>query len=420
MYTTEKTKTMYYSIKAPAVLEGSIKLPASKSISNRALILTALASNCKPEGCQIENLADCDDTNVMVKALRFSSNKIDIGAAGTAMRFLTAFLAGHEGEWEITGSQRMQDRPIRILVEALKTLGAEIDYIDKNGFPPLKIHGKKLAGGEITIDGSISSQYLSALMMLAPTMQNGLRLNIQGELISTPYVRMTLEMMRQFGVQAKWESPGMEIKPQDYQAVHFQVESDWSGASYWYQMLSLAKKGSIFLKGLFKNSLQGDAKVAEWFENLGIHTTYLKEGVKLTKTNATPKTFSADFSDQPDLAQTFAVTCALKGIHFHLSGLQSLKIKETDRIQALINEGKKIGFVFTEKEGRILEWSGERCSVPSDAFIETYEDHRMAMAFAPAALVMDSIRINHPEVVSKSYPAYWENLIDCGFRIDSK
>jgi len=404
---------MQYIIKAPSTLNGSINLPASKSISNRALILNALAE----KNSFIGNLADCDDTNVMVKALRFQSEKMDIGAAGTAMRFLTAFLAGRAGTWEITGSQRMKNRPIKILVDALKKLGAEIEYIEKEGYPPLRISGKKLPGGIIDIDGGISSQYLSALMMLAPTMENGLRLNIQGTLISRPYVRMTLEMMCQYGIQTEWANQYIDIRPQSYQAIDFQVESDWSGASYWYQMLSLAKEGSVFLDGLFLKSLQGDSRVAEWFEELGVHTTYLKDKVMLTKTDRNPKIFQADFTDQPDLAQTFAVTCALKGIHFHLSGLQSLKIKETDRIQALINEGRKIGFIFTEKEGCILEWKGDICRETPELAIETYEDHRMAMAFAPAAMVKDTIKINHPEVVSKSYPSYWEDLKSCGFEI---
>jgi len=415
---------MQYILRAPKVLKGEINLPASKSISNRALILNAL-SNANAIGtgktdCAIKNLADCDDTNVLIVALRLEGNQMDIGAAGTAMRFLTAFLAGKEGSWEITGSERMRNRPIKILVNALNSLGAEIHYMEKDGFPPLKIKGKKLIGGEITIDGGISSQYLSALMMAAPTMEKGLRLYIRGELISRPYVRMTLEMMRQYGVQTEWTESYLDIQPQKYHPIPYIVESDWSGASYWYQMLSLAKEGTILLKGLFARSLQGDARVATWFEDLGVQTEYVAEGVKLIKTDVKVTSFEADFTDQPDLAQTFAVTCALKGIHFHLSGLQSLKIKETDRIQALINEGMKLGFVFTVKNNCILEWSGERCEYDTNTIIDTYEDHRMAMAFAPAALAMEGIRINHPEVVSKSYPSYWKDLISCGFTIDSK
>ena len=409
---------MQYILKAPTLLEGSIKLPASKSISNRALILNALAGN-RGQNNLLENLADCDDTNVLMKALSFQSDKMDIGAAGTAMRFLTAFLAVYQGLWEITGSQRMKNRPIKILVDALNQLGAKIEYLENEGFPPLKIYGHQLIGGDIDIDGEISSQYLSALMMLAPTMQKGLRLTIQGELISSPYIKMTLEMMRQYGVQSEWSDKHIDIRPQPYRAIRFQVESDWSGASYWYQMLSLAKEGSLLLKGLFPKSMQGDSRIAIWFEDLGVHTSYLEDGVKLTKTDQEIQVFQADFTNQPDLAQTIAVTCALKGIHFHLNGLQSLKIKETDRIQALINESQKIGFIFNEKENSILEWNGERCSSSPEEAIETYEDHRMAMAFAPAALVKGIIRINHPEVVSKSYPSYWEDLKSCGFIVET-
>lgn len=404
---------MYYIIKAPNVLEGSIQLPASKSISNRALILNSLAG--KTGG--LENLADCDDTNVLIKALNTESNRFDIGAAGTAMRFLTAFLACREGLGEITGSQRMKNRPIRVLVDALNILGARIDYLEKEGYPPLRIHGKKLEGGSINIDGSISSQYLSALLMVAPTMDKGLQLNIQGDLISKPYVRMTLEMMHQYGIQSEWTAQQIRIHPQIYQAVNYLVESDWSASSYWYQMLSLAKEGQLYLKGLFSESLQGDARVASWFEKLGIQTRYQETGVTLTKTQSVTDFFEADFTDQPDLAQTFAVTCAIKGIPFRLSGLQSLKIKETDRMKALISEGRKIGFKFEEKTENTLEWKGERSSIDLETGIDTYEDHRMAMAFTPACLGLDRIRINEPQVVSKSYPTYWEDLKSCGFTI---
>jgi len=413
---------MQYILQAPKILQGTIKLPASKSISNRALILNALA--CKDRSDKefhlIGNLADCDDTNVLIEALHFKTNKIDIKASGTAMRFLTAFLSARNGIWEITGSQRMKDRPVRILAEALNALGAEIEYIEKEGYPPLRIHGKEIKGGEIDIDGRISSQYLSALLMLAPVMQNGLRLHIQGELISRPYVRMTLKIMQQYGVKAEWSNQFIDIKPQHYQAIPFKVESDWSGASYWYQMLCLSADGNILLEGLYPDSLQGDSRVASWFEDLGVHTEYLNGDIRLTKTAQKVQAFTADFTDQPDLAQTFAVTCALKGIHFHLSGLQSLKIKETDRIQALIDESRKLGYVFSEKNDNVLEWNGERTDPDVKPLIETYEDHRMAMAFAPSSIMMEGIRINHPEVVSKSYPAFWNDLESVGFAIDIK
>jgi len=405
---------MTYTVQAGRTLNADIQLPASKSISNRALILDAMSRSI--EGKYLQNVADCDDTTVMTKALEFSSHRMDIGAAGTSMRFLTAFLAGREGTWEITGSERMKNRPIRLLVDALNALGAEITYLEKDGFPPLKIHGKKIKGGAICIEGGISSQYLSALMMAAPAMEQGLTLTLQGKLISKPYFRMTLEMMRLWGVESSWDGTTVEIKPQTYQQQAFTVESDWSGASYWYEMLSLAEEGTVFLHGLYKDSLQGDAKVAEWFERLGIHTDYEKNGVRLTKTDTTVEFFEADFTDQPDLAQTFAMTCALKAIPFRLTGLQSLKIKETDRLKALVDESAKLGFVFEVSQDSILEWTGEICTMFAIP-IETYDDHRMAMAFAPAALVYGIILINHPEVVSKSYPNFWNDLKDAQFHI---
>jgi 3-phosphoshikimate 1-carboxyvinyltransferase len=348
--------------------------------------------------------------------LTFDSNKIDIGAAGTSMRFLTAFLAGMEGEWEITGSERMQNRPIRLLVDALNSLGADITYLEQEGFPPLKIRGKKLRGGSISIDGGISSQYLSALMMAAPAMENGLTLTIEGTLISKPYFLMTLDMMRLWGADSTWDGTTFVIKPQPYVQIPFTVESDWSGASYWYEMLSLAEEGSVFLKGLYRESLQGDSKVAEWFEKLGVHTEYLMDGVRLTKTDVSLKKFEADLSDQPDLAQTLAMTCALNALPFRLTGLQSLKIKETDRLKALVDESAKLGFVFVASEDSILEWTGEICTMFAVP-IETYEDHRMAMAFAPAALAYGIILIKDPEVVSKSYPNFWNDLRSAQFHI---
>jgi len=253
-------------------------------------------------------------------------------------------------------------------------------------------------------------------MMAAPAMEEGLTLTIEGELISKPYFQMTLEMMRLWGVESSWDGTTVVIKPQIYQAIPFTVESDWSGASYWYEMLSLAEEGEVFLKGLYRESLQGDAKVAEWFESLGIHTEYTTEGVRLTKTSMLVDRFDADFTDQPDLAQTMAMTCALKAIPFKLTGLQSLKIKETDRLKALIDESAKLGFVFVVSEDSILEWTGETCTMFAVP-IETYDDHRMAMAFAPAALVYGILLMNHPEVVSKSYPNFWNDLKDAQFHL---
>ena len=389
----------------PNTIDLKIKLPASKSISNRALILNALAYS----PYDIQNLSDCDDTRVTIKALDSNDRSFDIGAAGTAMRFLTAFLAKTVGEWVITGSERMKQRPIKLLVDALNSLGARIEYIEKEGYPPLRILGSALTGGEIRLNGGISSQYISALMMIAPYMQNGLKIMLEGNVISVPYIRMTMQMMKEFGVDVLFEDNTIDVKPQVYSPIQYKVESDWSAASYWFEMLSITEKGQILLEGLNRNSYQGDSKVAELFEQLGVKTEYKTEGVLLTPNGNYVSTFEYDFVDQPDLAQTFAVTCCMKGIAFHFKGVQSLKIKETNRIAALINELAKLGFVLFEPADGELAWSGERCKQEEDIRIATYEDHRMAMAFAPAALVMP-VSIEEPQVVSKSYPSFWNDI----------
>ena len=389
----------------PKEINLQIHLPASKSISNRALILNALAYS----PYDIQNLSDCDDTRITVKALDSNDTTFDIGAAGTAMRFLTAFLAKTVGEWLITGSERMKNRPIKLLVDALTTLGARIEYVEKEGFPPLRIFGSALMGGELSLNGGVSSQYISALMMIAPYMQNGLKIKLEGTVISVPYIRMTMSMMKEYGVRVSFENNRIEIEPQLYKPIQYKVESDWSAASYWYEILSIAGKGQIFLSGLNANSSQGDSKVAELFEQLGVKTGYQAEGVLLSSNGNFTDKFEYDFVDQPDLAQTFAVTCCLKNIPFHFKGVQSLKIKETNRIAALITELAKLGYVLFEPAESELAWTGERCEAANEISIATYDDHRMAMAFAPAALQMP-ISIEDPEVVSKSYPNFWEDF----------
>ena len=382
-----------------------IILPASKSISNRALILNALAYS----PYDIQNLSDCDDTRVTVKALDSNYTTFDIGAAGTAMRFLTAFLAKTVGEWIITGSERMKNRPIKLLVDALTSLGARIEYVEKEGYPPLRIFGSALMGGEISLNGGVSSQYISALMMIAPYMQNGLKIKLEGKVISVPYIRMTMSMMKEYGVTVTFENNEIDIKPQLYKPIQYKVESDWSAASYWYEILSIAGKGQIFLSGLNANSSQGDSKVSELFEQLGVKTEYQPEGVLITSNTINTDKFEYDFVNQPDLAQTFAVTCCLKNIPFHFKGVQSLKIKETNRIAALINELAKLGYVLFEPAEGELAWAGELCNAAEEISIATYEDHRMAMAFAPAALKIPIV-IEEPEVVSKSYPDFWKDF----------
>lgn len=382
-----------------------VVLPASKSISNRALILNALSYSDYP----IENLSDCDDTNVTVRALESNTNSFDIGAAGTAMRFLTAFLAKTYGEWVITGSERMQQRPIKLLVDALNSLGARIEYINNEGFPPLRIFGCALTGGEINLNGSVSSQYISALMMIAPYMHKGLSIKLEGNVISVPYILMTKQMMEDFGAKVKFENNTIHVEAHPYTAVPYRVESDWSAASYWYELVSMAGVGEISLPYLNKQSMQGDSKVAELYTQLGVATLFDEHGITIKATGKYTECFEYNFTEQPDLAQTFAVNCCLKNIPFSFSGLESLKIKETNRVLALMNELRKLGYVLHEPCEGALAWNGERTTAASPIEIATYEDHRMAMAFAPVALLQE-ITILEPQVVSKSYPGFWTDL----------
>lgn len=402
------------SITPPEGINASIRLPSSKSICNRVLVMNALA---KGHG-EIRNLSDCDDTQVMVDALRDMPSIFDIGAAGTAMRFLAAYLSVAEGTHVITGTARMRQRPIKVLADALSALGACIRYTASEGYPPLEITGGRLEGGTVSLPGNVSSQYISALLMIGPILRNGLRLILTGDVVSRPYIDLTLGLMKEFGAQAGWVSGNrLEVVPKPYVSRPYCIESDWSAASYWYEMAALSGKANIVLPGLSSDSLQGDSKVAGLFSRLGVNTLFRKDAVLLEKCGTPVPVMEYDFIDQPDLAQTFVVTCAMMGIPFRFTGLQSLKIKETDRIRALIAEMRKLGFVVTEESGNTLIWNGERCERQRIPAIDTYEDHRMAMAFAPASIKIGEIRINSPEVVSKSYPHYWEDLSSAGFHI---
>ncbi|MDR1879678.1 MAG: 3-phosphoshikimate 1-carboxyvinyltransferase [Tannerellaceae bacterium] len=390
----------------------SVALPASKSISNRILILNALSGNFY----ETENLSDSDDTRVMIEALNSGGADFNIKAAGTAMRFLTAFLANCEGEWTITGTERMRNRPIQPLVDALTALGARIEYIEKRGFPPLRIFGRPLPGGEVSLPGNISSQYISALLMIAPTMKNGLAIRLEGEVISAPYIHLTVGLMEQYGVKVDWKGDALNIPHQAYRPIPFRVESDWSAASYWYTVAALSEGAEIELPGLSKSSMQGDSMVAKLFSQLGVTTTHTPSGVKLSRTGRRCKRFVYNFVDVPDLAQTLAVACALLGVPFLFSGLQSLRIKETDRVDALMRELRKLGYVLKNSRNHTLKWSGERCEPAEGHAIATYEDHRMAMAFAPAALA-GAVTIADPSVVTKSYPRFWKEMERAGFTI---
>ncbi|WP_430813248.1 3-phosphoshikimate 1-carboxyvinyltransferase [Carboxylicivirga sp. RSCT41] len=406
---------MQYTL-AHTITSGNIKvqLPSSKSISNRLLLLNALSYS----PYEIKNLSDSDDTKAMLGVLNSNSTTFDVGAAGTSMRFLTAFLSKIVGEWVITGSSRMKERPIKTLVDALNQLGGKIEYIEKEGYPPLRIFGSNLEGGDLELPGNVSSQYISALLMIAPTIENGLRLTLTGEIISKPYLEMTLALMKDFGVESHWKGNTITVPEGNYQPKVVTAESDWSAASYWYEIAALNPELNINLQGLKKISLQGDSNVQKMFEHLGVKTKFSQKGTVLSNTGSKTRKFKYNFINEPDLAQTLAVTCCLLNIPFHFTGLQTLKIKETDRISALINELKKLGFVLNSNHVDDLSWEGDKCdhSTTEPIVIDTYKDHRMAMAFAPAAFQFSNLVIDDPMVITKSYPNYWQDIAMAGIQ----
>lgn len=396
-----------------------ISLPASKSICNRVLTIVALSDGVG----DVYNVSDCDDTNAIINAITMhqkGEKYINIGAAGTAMRFMTAMLALRtKATVTIDGSARMRKRPIKELVDVLCQLGAKIEYAgESDSCPPLLIHQAPMRGGSVSINGSISSQYISALMMIAPGLSDGLTINITGGLVSRPYVEMTAAIMRDFGAQVLCTDNQITIKQGDYQSRTYSVENDWSAASYWYEIRSLIPDVNLRLASLHKNSTQGDSKVAEIFKLFGVETEYTSDGVLLTYN---PKSVAGridiDLQNQPDLAQTIVVTACLKGIPFRISGLSTLRIKETDRISALISQLAKLGYTVRETEDATLESDSVRRSCDKAPAIKTFDDHRMAMAFAPASIVVPGITIEDAEVVSKSYPKYWDHLKLIGFTL---
>lgn len=413
---------MRYTLKAPEQLKADIALPPSKSISNRALIISALTENAK----ETENLSACDDTLVMVRALREMPPVIDVEGSGTAMRFLTAYLSIQEGTHVITGSERMKQRPIRILVEALRRMGAQIEYLEEEGFPPLRIIGGKIDGGKTEMQADVSSQYVSALLLIGPTLPKGLEIRLIGSITSRPYIDLTLCVMRDFGAKADWTSADtIKVEPGGYQPVRFAIESDWTAASYWYELVALSRHSDpqVSLQGLIDGSRQGDATVRYLFSMMGVKTKFATEGqgfpteVTLKKHDHRLPHMDYDFINQPDLAQTLIVSCCLKEIPFRFKGLSTLRIKESDRIEALRNELRKLGYIVEVEGEDELVWDGQRTQAEVHPVIETYDDHRMALAFAPACMVFPSITINHPEVVYKSYPDFWKHLRQAGIEI---
>ena len=400
-------------------ISGTVLLTGSKSESNRALIIQALSKG----KVTIENLSEADDTILLTQAIidanaaKEGQKTIDIGPAGTAMRFMTSYLSILSGDFILTGTERMQQRPIGILVDALKSLGADIQYVKKAGFPPLHIRGELFQEADkVSIQGDVSSQYISSLLLIASSLKKGLTLVIEGELTSRPYVTMTLNMLTEAGISHTWEGNEIQILPQEANQSTIYVEPDWSAASYWYAMVALSQAGEIRLPGLKKNSLQGDIAIAEIMEHFGVKTTFEENGIFLQKTELkTDKTFF-DFKECPDLAQTVVVVAAALKRNVSLTGLETLKIKETDRIAALQNEIAKFGATFTEDNGT-YHLNTDQVFDPDTITIATYEDHRMAMAFAPLSLVFNEIKIEEPQVVEKSYPMYWEHLTAQGFSI---
>lgn len=415
---------MSYHIIAPDRLNVVTTLPASKSISNRALIISALSGR----RVMPSNLSNCDDTEVIVNALKDMPEVIDIKAAGTAMRFMTAYLSVTEGTHVLTGTERMKHRPIGILVDALRRLGADIQYTGEEGYPPLRITGRPLEGGTLEMAGNVSSQYISALLMIAPTLTEGLKLKLTGDIISRPYIDLTLWMMREFGADADWSAADtISIQPRPYQPHDYFIENDWSGASYWYEMMALTRdaEAEVRLTGLMDGSKQGDSVVRYIFSLLGVRTVFeskttgVPQTVTLKKSGRCVPRMEYDFTNSPDLAQTVVVACALMDVPFHFTGLSTLKIKETDRIEAIKNELRKLGYVVHDAKGQELSWNGERCETTELPRIDTYEDHRMALAFAPVALRRPVV-VNDPQVVTKSYPHYWEALREAGFTVNSQ
>ena len=391
-------------------LDGKIQITGSKSESNRMLLLRALFPHI-----ELENLSNSDDTVAMMSGLESDNDLVDIGHAGTSMRFLTAYYSTLENqEKTLTGSSRMQERPIGILVDALRQLGADIIYLKNEGYPPLLIKGKRLTASEVRLSANISSQFITALMLIAPSLPYGLCLQLEGKITSVPYIEMTLSLLHQIGVKATFSGQHIQVFPKKdiAQAIHA-VESDWSSASYYFSMIALSKDADITLSTYKENSLQGDKVLMDIYESLGVNSMIKNNTLYLQKQSLGSKTIQLNLSDAPDIAQTIAVTCYGLGVACDLTGLHTLKIKETDRLVALQNELTKLGAII-EVTDKSLHLHKRTDSINPNVLIETYHDHRMAMAFAPLALLVP-IRIQDADVVSKSYPGFWKDLGRLGF-----
>jgi 3-phosphoshikimate 1-carboxyvinyltransferase len=412
-----------YQIKTPIsdFIKGTIQLNGSKSISNRVLVINALCNNL----IEIENLSNADDTVFMQQLLQSENTVLDAGAGGTTFRFLTAYLATQDGrEVVLTGSERMQLRPIKILVDALQQLGADISYENNIGFPPLRIKGKKLKGGKIALPADTSSQYITALLLIAPTLEDGLELELIGTIVSVPYINMTLKIMEYFGVETSFVGNRILVKNGNYRPKKYYVEADWSAATYFYSIAILSEKAEIELKGLTNQQLQGDAVIAAIADGFGVETTWKENTIVLNKVRKPDfDSYNFNFIECPDIAQTVLTFCAASAIEMNCEGLQTLRIKETDRIAALDNELQKLGMAslneINSNHWKLNINNFKTHDTQLETSISTYDDHRMAMAFAPLCLKTKSILIEEPNVVSKSYPLFWEDLKKLGFKITS-
>ncbi|WP_316797556.1 3-phosphoshikimate 1-carboxyvinyltransferase [Pedobacter agri] len=421
------SKNALVSFKGTKNINTEIQLTGSKSECNRALIISALSNKL----VKVENLSNAADTvtlndilNNLEEELEVEieeSKTVDVGPAGTAMRFLSAYLSAKNGNFLLTGTERMKQRPIGILAEALKTIGAEISYAENDGFPPLNIVGplnQKTA--EVKIKGDVSSQYISALLMIAPTLPQGLTLDIEGELTSKPYVDMTLDMLAEVGIEHSWNGNSISIKPQSFQKGTLIVEPDWSAASYWYSIAALADEAEISLPALKEKSLQGDSQIQKIMKIFGIATEKTEKGILISNLGLSLETNQVlNLKTCPDLAQTLIVIAAALGKNMSFTGLETLKIKETDRIAALQNELAKIGVTLTE-DNLVYTLNTDELHFPEKITIATYEDHRMAMAFAPLALLINEVEIEEMQVVEKSYPYFWEDLKKAGFSVEEQ
>lgn len=398
------------------LIETTINLPASKSESNRALILNHLSNRL----FQVDNVSSADDTQLLIKLLASigKESTLDCGPAGTTFRFLTTVLAFTSGTHVLTGSERMKERPIKDLISALQLIGAKITYLENDGYPPIKIEGITPQLNNTKISVANSSQYLSSLLLVAPSLPNGLIIEITGEMGSQPYVNMTIQLLESAGIDVIKQANTFKIAPQSFKATKFKVESDWSGASYWFSRVSLMEKGSLLLTGLKSNSLQGDQVVKDIYQHLGVTSEFTSEGLLITKTHEADKSLTWDFTHCPDLAQTVFASCAVLGVTLKCCGLKSLRIKETDRILAMQTELNKIGTQLTTQDDNwfVLQPSNQFPTTPIN--ISTYHDHRMAMAFAPLAAVINSIIIENKDVVSKSYPSFWDDVALTGITVN--